>query len=77
MNDTGVRDNYDAADWDCCDEHETAYLKDGYCKDCKIEELQEQVERVRNCQTYVVELDDCEQSWFKKTDVLKAIEGKQ
>ena len=44
MNDTGVRDNYDVADWDCCDIHETAYLKDGYCKDCRIEELQEQVD---------------------------------
>ena len=40
MNDTGVRDNYDVADWDCCDIHETAYLKDGYCKDCKIEQLE-------------------------------------
>ena len=35
--------------------------------------LKTQLAAVRECQTYVVELDDCEQSWFKKADVLKAI----
>ena len=37
--------------------------------------IEAQLDKVRNCQTYVVELDDCEQSWFKKTDVLEALEG--
>jgi len=41
-------DGLDAASWDCCDEHETTYLKDGYCKDCKIEELQAQVDALNS-----------------------------
>ena len=41
----------------------------------KLEELEAQLDKVRKCQTYVVELDDCEQEWFKKADVLKAIGG--
>ena len=38
MSDTGVRT--DVADFDFCDIHETAYRKAGYCKDCRIEELE-------------------------------------
>ena len=41
----------------------------------RIAELEAQLDKVRKCQTYVVELDDCEQEWFKKADVLKAIGG--
>jgi len=26
--------------WECCGEHETTYLQGGYCKDCKIEQLE-------------------------------------
>ena len=53
---------------------EDAHNDRGYLLE-RITELETQLDKVRNCQTYVVELDDCEQSWFKKTDVLEALEG--
>jgi FtsZ-binding cell division protein ZapB len=31
----------DISDWDSCTKHETAFLRHGYCKDCRIEELKE------------------------------------
>jgi len=30
----------DVSSWDVCDIHESTYLKDGYCKQCRIEELE-------------------------------------
>ena len=30
----------DVESWDCCEEHETTYLKNSYCKDCRITELE-------------------------------------
>ena len=41
-----------------------------------ITKLEGRLKAVHDCQTYIVELDDCEQEWFKKADVLKAIGGK-
>lgn len=41
----------------------------------RAEKAEAQLDAVRDCQTYIVELDDCEMAWFKKDDVLKAIGG--
>ena len=30
----------DVASWECCGEHETTYLKDLYCKECRIADLE-------------------------------------
>ena len=40
MNDTCVRTHLDVADFDCCDVHESAYRKGGFCLHCRIEELE-------------------------------------
>ena len=33
-------DPFEITNWDCCDKHETAFMIDSYCKDCRIEELE-------------------------------------
>lgn len=33
----------DVTDWDCCDEHETIFLRHGQCQYCTIETLQARV----------------------------------
>lgn len=33
-------------DWDSCSEHESVFPRDGYCKDCRIEELQAKLEEM-------------------------------
>jgi len=33
----------DILSWDSCDEHETSFLKDSYCDDCHIAELEAQL----------------------------------
>lgn len=38
-----------------------------------ITKLQQQVDAVKECQVYVVELDDCEIRWIKESDVLAAL----
>jgi hypothetical protein len=43
----------------------------------RIAELEARMKSARECQTYVVHLDDCEQTWFKKEDVLKALNGEE
>ena len=35
---------FNAADWELCDEHETTFLRGDYCKECRIEYLEKQVE---------------------------------
>jgi len=40
MNDTCVRTHLDVADFDCCDVHESAYRKGGFCLHCRIAELE-------------------------------------
>jgi hypothetical protein len=35
--------------------------------------LLNRMERARNCQVYVVKLDDCEIRWMKESDVMEAL----
>ena len=33
----------DVSDWEICDEHEQAFHRHGFCKDCRIAELKSQI----------------------------------
>ena len=37
----------DVSDWEICDEHEQSFPRHGFCKDCRIAELQAQIEAVK------------------------------
>ena len=69
----------DPSDYNVCDEHEAAYLKGGYCLECRITELEAQIKSVKACQQYDTEynceVEKVDDGWLLMlSDVLEALE---
>ena len=47
----------DVSSWDCCDEHETTFLRDSYCKECRIDKLETSLEALR---PYLIHEFECQ-----------------
>jgi hypothetical protein len=64
----------DPSDYNVCDEHETAYLKGGYCLECRIAKLEAHIQRIKNLpltaikKTALNDITECKLADYKEAD---------